>query len=48
MTVSNRMQVAKLFSVCKLAKNAARQKFTVEILLALFESKKSDRRCGTI
>ena len=40
MAVSNRMQVAKLFSVCKLAENAARQKFIVEILLALLESKK--------
>jgi hypothetical protein len=40
MTVSNRMQVAKLFSICKLAKNVARQKFIVEILLALLECKK--------
>jgi hypothetical protein len=40
MTVSNREQVAKLFSVCELAKNAARQKFIVEVLLALLESNK--------
>jgi hypothetical protein len=40
MTISNRVQVTKLFSICKLAKNAARQKFIVEILLALLESKK--------
>jgi len=39
MTVSNRQQIAKLFSICQLAKNAARQKFIVEILLALLESK---------
>jgi hypothetical protein len=39
MTVSNRRQVAKLFSICQLAKNAARQKFITEILLALLESK---------
>jgi len=40
MTVTNRVQVAKLFSVCKLAANAARQKFIAELLLALLESKK--------
>lgn len=39
MTVSNRLQVVKMFALCQLAKNAARQKFIVEILLALLESK---------
>ncbi|MFY7957795.1 MAG: IS4 family transposase [Flavobacterium macrobrachii] len=40
MTISNRKQVAKLFSLCKLAKNAARQKLIIEVLLALLECKK--------
>lgn len=39
MAVSNHQQVAKLFSICQLAKNAARQKLIAEILLALLESK---------
>jgi hypothetical protein len=39
MTVSNRQQIAKLFSICQLAKNAARQQFIVSIWNKLFDSR---------